>query len=125
MTSLWLNSEGPDSIPLVLNIHLVTQCKFDPDYMASLQCAQRVDFVGDDAVVFFRLFDPTKVPGNVVIENYIALDDHPELIHYEGHIDPKNQWINVVPGTPLVSKPTPELKPPQRKRFSINLFRRR
>lgn len=124
MPSLWFNGEGPDGIPLILNVHLVTKRNFDPDYLAGLECVQRVDFLADDAVVFFRLFDPVDVPGNITITDYGALDEHPELIHYEGHIDPKNHWINVVPGRSRAPRQSEEIKPPPQRHFPANLFHR-
>lgn len=103
---LWLNSEGPDDIPLVLNVFLVTRRKLDPDYLAGLECAQRVDYLRGEPVVLFRLYDPVEVPSGVCITDYTSLDDRPELIHYEGHIDPHHHWVNLIPGTPRQTKPT-------------------
>ena len=120
----WLNSEGPEDVPLILSVHLVTRRKLDPDYVAALECVQRVDFVKQDAVILFRLFDPVEVPNNVWVADYASLDDHPELIHYEGHIDPIHHWINVVAGTKTKVRAAPASHSPRRRHLAARLFHR-
>lgn len=151
MAWFWLNSEGPDDVPLILSVHLVTRRKLDPDYVAALECVQRVDFVKQDTVILFRLFDPVEVPDGVWVTDHASLDDHPELIHYEGHIDPTHHWINVVSGTqrkrvqvedvpgigkttlaksidytayPAKARVTPTPHPPRRRHLVARLFHR-
>ena len=123
-TWFWLNSEGSDNVPLILNVHLVTRHKLDPDYVATLECVQRVDFVKQDMVILFRLFDPVEVPDGVWVADYASLDDHPELIHYEGHIDPTHHWVNVVSGTQTKARVASASHSPQRRHLAARLFHR-
>jgi len=95
MAQLWLGGESPGDIPLPVNIYLVTRLNIDPDYLSKLKCVQQVGFVGDAIALLFRIFDPDTVPPLVKIHNFTSLDQHPELIIYEGHIDLISESINV------------------------------
>jgi len=76
-------------------MYLVTRLNIDPDYLSQLKCVQQMDFVGDALATLFRIFDPDTVPPSVKIHNFTSLDQHPELIIYEGHIDLVSESINV------------------------------
>ena len=99
MTHLWLGGDSPNDIPIPVNAYLVTRLNIDPDYLSQLKCVQQVDFVGDDLARFFRIFAPDTVPPSVKIYNFASLDQHPELIIYEGHINLVNESINVSRGS--------------------------
>lgn len=95
MAQLWLGGESPDDIPIPVNMYLVTQLNIDPDYLSKLKCVQQMDFVGDALAMLFRIFDPAMVPSSAKIHNFASLDQHPDLIIYEGHIDLVSESINV------------------------------
>jgi hypothetical protein len=95
MTQLWLGGESPGDIPIPVNVYLVTQLNIDPDYLSQLKCVQQMDFVGDVLATLFRIFDPAAVLPSVKIHNFASLDQYPELIIYEGHIDLVSESINV------------------------------
>ena len=95
MIRLWLGGESPGDIPILVNQYLVTQLNIDPDYLGQLKYVQQMDFVEDSLATLFRIFDPVTVPESVEIHNFASLDQHPELIIYEGHIDLANESINV------------------------------
>ncbi|HEY87482.1 MAG TPA: hypothetical protein G4O06_05615 [Dehalococcoidia bacterium] len=96
MDQLWLGGDSPGDIPIPVNMYLVTRLNIDPDYLYQLKCVQQMDFVGDALATLFRIFDPATVPPLVKIHNFASLDQHPELIIYEGHIDLANESINVL-----------------------------
>jgi len=95
MIRLWLGGESPRDIPIPVNQYLVTRLNADPDYLSELKCVQQMDFVEDALAMLFRIFDPVTIPKSVKIHNFASLDQHPELIIYEGHIDLANESINV------------------------------
>ncbi len=95
MDKFWLSGESPGDIPIPVNIYLVRQLKIDTDYLSELKCVQQMDFVGDTLARLFRIFDPVTVPESVKIHNFASLDQHPELIIYEGHVDLVSESINV------------------------------
>jgi hypothetical protein len=99
MTQLWLGGDSPRDIPIPINIYLVTRLNIDPDYLSRLKCVLQLDFVGNALVRFFRIFDPDSVPPSVKIQNFASLDQRPELIIYEGHIDLEGESINVARGS--------------------------
>ncbi len=95
MDKLWLGGESPGDIPIPVNMYLATRLKIDPDYLSELKCVQQMGFVEDSLAMLFRIFDPAMVPESVKIHNFTSLDQHPELIIYEGHTDLANESVNV------------------------------
>ena len=99
MDRLWLGGESPGDIPIPVNMYMVTHLNIDPDYLSQLKCVQQLDFVGDTLATLFRIFDPDMVPPSVKIHNFVSLDQHPELIIYEGHINLASESIDVSRGS--------------------------
>ena len=95
MAQLWLGGEAPGDIPLPVNMYMVTRLNIDPDHLSQLKCVQQVGFVGNAIALLFRIFDANTVPPSVKIHNFTSLDQHPELIIYEGHIDLISESIHV------------------------------
>ena len=95
MTQLWLGGEAPGDIPLPVNMYMVTRLNIDPDHLSQLKCVQQVGFVGNAIALLFRIFDANTVPPSVKIHNFTSLDQHSELIIYEGHVDLISESIDV------------------------------
>ena len=77
-----------------VGIHLVTQLKLDPDWVWSLKGAVRP--TTDMHICDIRIFDPKEaVVGDVVINNYDALDRYPEMILFEGSFNKSTGWLDI------------------------------
>ncbi len=81
----------PVELPSSVGKYLVVNLKYDPDWVWNLKA---VTMAKEDRKGFFifRIFDPdfTGLRG-VKIQNYTSLDNHPELVYFDGWYD-KNSW---------------------------------
>lgn len=75
---------SPKSIPDAVGRHLVVNQGKNPDWVWNLKAALRPKGDGKDSFDI-RVFDQAQVAGQTVkIRDYNALDEHPELILFEG-----------------------------------------
>jgi hypothetical protein len=95
MNQLWLGGESPGDVPIPVNMYLVTRLHIDPDYLSKLKCVQQKDFIEDELASLFRIFDPDTLPESVKVQNFASLDQHPESIIYEGHMDLLGESVTV------------------------------
>lgn len=78
---------GPMQIPGLVGKHLLTEYKMEPDLMQILKAVVRKN---PKAVKMFdcRIFDPSEAEASEIrIKDYTSLDEHPELLLYEGWFD--------------------------------------
>lgn len=67
--------------------YLEKQFRLHPKEMASLQYVQRQGSLRGLPIHYVRLYNRIAAQQqNTAIKNYHDLDDHPELIEFEGHI---------------------------------------
>ena len=86
---------GPRGIPEVVGRHLVTELKQNPDWVWRLKGVVRRRPQGKDRFDF-RVFDEAQVAGTkVIVKNYTSLDEHPDLILYEGWFDKKSGKVQI------------------------------
>ena len=93
----------PKELPQAIGLHLIVRLKQDPDWVWTLRFAiqTRAD---DRHVVNFRIYDPLEVRNeDVKVVRYESLDEHPELILYEG-------WFDLSSEQYLCEKKTKNLK---------------
>ena len=83
----------PKDIPPVVGMNLVTTLNKDPDWVWNLKAVTRVK-PDDKNVTLYRVFDPARV-GSIKVKNYKTLDEHPELILYEGYINKKTKQFEI------------------------------
>ena len=84
----------PRDLPPQIGQHLVAQLKQEPDWVWSLKCALRKR--PETKHVFdFRVFNEFKARDmKVSVKNFNSLDDHRELILFEGWLDKSsNQYL--------------------------------
>ena len=77
----------PKEMVQEVGMYMVTKLKMDPDWVWSLHCVTRPREDGRwklDIRIFSR---KSALEARVNIVNYNSLDDHPELIIYEGHYE--------------------------------------
>jgi hypothetical protein len=86
---------GPKELPQQIGQYLVVQEKSDPDWAWSLKCVLRP--LPDKKSRFdCRVFDPSKAGMyNIRIVNYTSLDDHPELILFQGWFDKETSEVKL------------------------------
>ena len=86
---------GPKSIPELVGRHLITELKQDPDWVWNLKGVVRPRSEGKDAFDF-RVFDETRVAAKEVkVKDYTSLDEHPDLVIYQGWFDKKSGTVQI------------------------------
>ena len=85
MDLLWLGGEGPKDIPGWVYIYLVTTLKVPPENLTGLRSVQKTGFVEGKPVTFIRIYDPRASEEAWQVKNFTSLDEHPDLILYEGY----------------------------------------
>jgi hypothetical protein len=77
--------KGPQNVPVIVQQHLINENKVDPDFAPLLKAVIRKNGEGG---YFIRLFDESDAAAKkVVVKNYTSLDEHPDIVIYEGTCD--------------------------------------
>lgn len=76
---------GPKEIDQLVGMHMVVDMKKDPDWVWTLknikQPVGKKDF-------YCRVFsDAQATKAGVVVKDWTSLDEHPELVLWEGYVD--------------------------------------
>ena len=98
MNWLWVGGEGPKDLPQWAYMHLVTVLKVNPDSLMDLQCVQQIDYRKDTLVNLIRIFDPKAVGETIKIKDFASLDEHTQLILYEGYMERVSGRVHLAPG---------------------------
>ena len=78
---------GPKPIPGLVEKHLIAEYKMDPNFVRFLKAVARRSPKAEKALDC-RIFDESEAAASEVqIKDYTSLDEHPELILYEGWFD--------------------------------------
>lgn len=86
---------GPKGIPELVGRHLVVELKQNPDWVWNLKGVVRPRSDGKDRFDF-RVFDEAQVGARkVAVKNYTSLDEHPDLILYQGWFDKKTMKVQI------------------------------
>ncbi len=85
MDLFWLGGEGPQDIPHRVEVHLRTTLEVPPDNLIGLRSVQKVGFWDDKLVTFIRIYDPRASEEALQVKDFTSLDQHPELVLYEGY----------------------------------------
>jgi hypothetical protein len=96
MTWLWRGGEGPKEIPPWAYTYLVVSLKADPDRLSLLKCVEQLDYLEKRPVTLIRIFDPDSARSEE-IRDFASLDQHPELIIYEGYRELQGGDIEIFP----------------------------
>ena len=79
---------GPQGIPNLVGMHLVVTKKRDPDWVWHLKAVVRKNPSKGKKALSCRVFDEVQVAQEKVkIKDWTTLDQHPDLILYEGWFD--------------------------------------
>ena len=84
----------PKDILQPLGQHLVVQEKQDPDWVWRLKSVTR-GAKGENRMEF-RVFDPeTAFSRKLKVENFTSLDDHQDMVLFQGWYDKHSQQVQV------------------------------
>ena len=85
----------PNKISELVGKYLVSEMKMDPDLVPIL-LSVTAKRAGTEKTFDVRIFDePDALVKRVTINNYRSLDDHPELILYEGWFDNATKHVEL------------------------------
>jgi hypothetical protein len=86
----------PKSIPEPVGRYLVVNLGQNPDWVWNLKAVLQSNADKDSFEV--RVFDPSQAASQKVqVKDYHSLDDHPEIILYEGNFNKKTFAVKVTP----------------------------
>jgi hypothetical protein len=76
-------------------MYLITNLRHTPDWVWSLKMVNRIK-TANKGISEFRIYDPAKAnEAKVEIKNFYSLDQHPELILFEGTMDKKTFGLHI------------------------------
>ena len=86
---------GPKEIPGPVQNYLVAERKMDPDLVKLLKAVVRRSATGETALNI-RVFDESEaLAKKVEVKDYTSLDEHPDLIIYEGWFDEGSKQVKL------------------------------
>jgi hypothetical protein len=86
----------PKSIPDTVGRDLVVKMHKDPDWVWSLKGVVKLHQADSKTKFDFRVFDERDAAlKGVRVKNYKTLDEHPELILFDGWFDKKTLQVHV------------------------------
>ena len=86
---------GPSEIPSPVQNYLVAEIKMDPDLVKLLKALIRKGETGE-APLDLRVFDNSEAQARQIeVKDYTSLDEHPELIIYEGWFDESSKQVKL------------------------------
>ena len=85
MDWLWIGGEGPGEVPWWAGWELTNEFKLPQERLAQLRSVQKAGFRRGKPVTLIRIYDPYGNEEDVLIQDFNSLDEHPELILYEGY----------------------------------------
>lgn len=86
---------GPKTISGLVQKYLVAEWKMDADLAPLLKAVVRKSATGETAFNI-RVFDESEALAKKVhVENYTSLDEHPDLINYEGWFDERAKQVKL------------------------------
>lgn len=87
MPLLWRTSESLKDIPPWAYFHLVVRLGVAHEILSDLKCFEHRDLVNGVLTTLVRIFHPEEA-RRAGIRDFASLDQHPELIRWEGWQDP-------------------------------------
>lgn len=86
---------GPQAIPELVQKYLVSERKMDPDLAKLLKAVMRKS-TSQEGQSNIRVFDESEaLAKKVKVENYTSLDEHQDLIAYEGWVNLESQRVGL------------------------------
>ena len=85
MDWFWIGGQGPKDIPSSVYLYLLNTLKAPPENLPSLSSVQKVGLWDGRLVTFIRIYYPHAGEEAWQVKDFTSLDQHPELILYEGY----------------------------------------
>jgi hypothetical protein len=86
---------GPRDIPGPVQNYLVAEGKLDPDLVKLLKAVVRKGEIGE-APLHIRILDNSEaIAKKVQVKDYASLDEHPDLMLYEGWFDERLKQVKL------------------------------
>jgi len=86
---------GPQAIPDLIQKHLATEWKMNPDLVNLLKALLRKNPNGEKSF-HIRIFDELEAKAKKVqVKDYTSLEEHPDLTIYEGQVDEAARQVNL------------------------------
>jgi hypothetical protein len=86
----------PKDLPEFVGRYLVVDRKMEPDWVWSLKAVMRRRETESSDIRDIRVFNPAHAgAAGVSVRNYLSLDDHPDLVLYEGWVNPKTSQMKL------------------------------
>ncbi len=83
---------GPKGIPEMAGRHMVVEEKKDPNWVWNLKGVVRP--TGKKKAFYCRVFnEPQAAQAGVKVKDWTSLDDHPDLILWEGYFDTETHTV--------------------------------
>jgi hypothetical protein len=83
---------GPKGIPDLAGKYMVVEEKKNPDWVWKLKGVVRP--AGKEKTFYCRVFDETQTAkAGVKVKDWTSLDDHPDLILWEGYFDKETNTV--------------------------------
>jgi hypothetical protein len=93
MDWLWLGGEGAGEVPWWAGRHLATAFKVTSENLNHLCSVQKTGFWDGKLVTFIRIYDPHASEEAWRVKDFNSLDQHPELILYEGYWEKESDRV--------------------------------
>jgi len=85
----------PKQIPGLVEKHIIAEYKMDPDLTRILKAVVRASST-EEGVFNIRVFDESEtLAKKIQVKDYTSLDNHPDLIIYEGWFDEKSKRVEL------------------------------
>jgi hypothetical protein len=85
MDLTWLGGEGPKEIPPLVYLHLVTTLEVPAENLTGLRSVLKAGFWEGKPVTFIRIYDPRTSEEAWQVKDFTSLDEHLDIILYEGY----------------------------------------
>jgi len=85
----------PQTIPTLVQKHLISEWKVGPELAKLLKAVLRENSNGEKTF-HIRIFDESEASARKVqVRNYTSLDEHPDLIIYEGQFNERGKQVKL------------------------------
>jgi hypothetical protein len=86
---------GPRPIPGLVEKHIIAEYKMAPELAHILKAVVRTSPT-EEGVFNIRVFDESEaLAKKIQVKNYTSLDEHPDLIIYEGRFDERSKRVEL------------------------------
>lgn len=86
---------GPRQIPGLVEKHIIAEYKMDPDLVRILKAVVRTSST-EEGVFNIRIFDESEaLAKKIQVRDYTSIDEHPDLIIYDGWFDEKSKRVEL------------------------------